>query len=120
MTQRWWSFVRKSFSDAKNDILRVFPHPKHYIAVLLMLSLLGGIIMAFIFLEGYFRPGRTDTACSFQEFILSADQASPWTTAGLVQITLSFGKLSFAQVKGIDIAWDMVCFWGIPPQRPID
>lgn len=42
------------------------------------------------------------------DFDYTADTYNPWDVGHLFQITLGFGKFSFAQAKAIDVAWDIV------------
>lgn len=42
------------------------------------------------------------------KFSAFSDTYNWWSGAGFFQITLAFGKLSFAQAKVVDVIWDMV------------
>lgn len=67
-----------------------------------------GLVMALTVL-GIASVGYSDTACQPDgSFRLHPETYSMWSSSGFFQITLGGGKLTFAQAKGIDIAWDIV------------
>ena len=43
-------------------------------------------------------------------FRVNPGSYSPWASSSLFQITLGGGQLTFAQVKAVDITWDIVRF----------
>ncbi|CAI6339998.1 unnamed protein product [Periconia digitata] len=107
--RRWWSVIKGSFRDAKNDLRCVFPDFKCWVAALLGCILIGGLVTAFTWLSWlYSDPAGTFNACPYGEFNVFPELESPWTATGFLQITMSFGRLSFGQAKAIDVCWDII------------
>ncbi|CAI6257424.1 unnamed protein product [Periconia digitata] len=69
-------------------------------------SLLGTWIFLIVYSVS---PWDGESACVLDGvFTLYPNSNSYWSTAGFFQITLSFSKLTFAQAKVVDVAWDLI------------
>jgi hypothetical protein len=104
-----WDVVRKSFGDARHDMHRLFPRPKHWISFFVLTIAFLFLMVSYYPMIYFWRP-PDNGACPLGDFTLRPDLESPFTAAGFLQITFSFGRMSFGQAKLVDIVWDIVCF----------
>ncbi|KAK1655158.1 hypothetical protein BDP81DRAFT_337055 [Colletotrichum phormii] len=101
--RRQW---KKEFLSAWKD----FRQPVHWYAVLawlLALSWIGGLCTVLAFISNTELYG--DSACKPDgSFDVEKNQYNLWSSSGFFQITLAWGRFSFADAKVIDVAWDVI------------
>lgn len=82
----------------------------HWYAVLawiLALAWIGGLCTVLAFISNAELYG--DSACKPDgSFDVEMNQYNLWSSSGFFQITLAWGRFSFADAKVIDVAWDVV------------
>ena len=87
---------------------------KHWLATLCIVGLIIASILASQKITGYGLLAETQICDSSGNFRLQPGN-SFWSPSRAFEITLSFGRFSFANAKFIDVAWDIVSiFWGPP------
>ncbi|KAK1673443.1 hypothetical protein BDP55DRAFT_695443 [Colletotrichum godetiae] len=96
---------REAFVVAFRDIRAV--HCYAVLAWLLALSWIGGLCTVLAFISNTELYG--DSACKPDgSFDVEKNQYNLWSSSGFFQITLAWGKFSFADAKVIDVAWDVI------------
>ncbi|KAG7057498.1 nad dependent epimerase dehydratase [Colletotrichum scovillei] len=82
----------------------------HWYAVLawiLALAWIGGLCTVLAFISNAELYG--DSACKPDgSFDVEMNQYNLWSSSGFFQITLAWGRFSFADAKVIDVAWDVI------------